>query len=151
MLPHPYGACDMTIEILSPPMSQALRCPKSVELHSCFIVLLLFPRRSGGCMSRVCCGRRSFAVAVYIRVRCVYVGVVLLVHAHACFVCFVLSFCVSVGPSLGLFGSCLSRLPLSSLSLCLSRSLCFSLFLSLFASAVDMIITSPRETHGLRP
>ena len=86
-------------------------------------------------MSRVCCGRRSFAVAVYIRVRRVCRGG--FVGARACLLCLFCFVFLCLGRSFfSLFGSCLFRPPsLSSLSLSLSLSLLLSLSLPLCLSS----------------
>ena len=154
MLPHPVGAIDTDRDLMAFFVCRPC-CPKSLELQISQLVLFLL-RRSGGCMSRVCCGRCLVVVAVCVAC-CVHVVVFfLLVHVPACFVCVIFVPCLSRSVLLR-FVWLMLVLPTSgpsspSFSLSLSFFLSFSLFLSLSLSQHWVwIYQTNRETHGLRP
>ena len=124
------------------------------KMESCILPTVSFVlsllRRSGGCMSRACCGvALSCRCGAYMLAACMVGG--LLLHVHACFVCF--CFCLFQSRSV-LFCSVRHLFVLPALSLfflSLSLSLSLPLSLSLLASAVGMVLIYLRETHGLRP
>ena len=112
------------------------------KMESCIlptVFVFFFPcdvARGGACFAHVAVLRRSLPLRCFY-VCCVYSGVVLLLHVHACFVCFCFVFFGHGQSSFVLFGFCLSCLPsLSSFSPCLCLFLCLSL--SPPASAVGM-------------